>query len=101
MATGVPLDELPPSVLYDVFQDSASVLTGLYLERERSASDPAEAADWGQGDRGAAFARSAPQQPRHLGQFVGGVPNKATRCRLIDISRADLRQRSAAICRME
>jgi hypothetical protein len=36
VATGVPLDELPPSVLYDVFQDSASVLTGLYLERERS-----------------------------------------------------------------
>lgn len=46
MATGVPLDELPASVLYDVFQDSASVLTGLYLERERGASDPSEAADW-------------------------------------------------------
>jgi hypothetical protein len=46
VATGVPLDELPPSVLYDVFQDSASVLTGLYLERERGASDAPEAADW-------------------------------------------------------
>ena len=39
MAEGVSLDDLPASVLYDVFQDSAAVLTGLYLERERDTSD--------------------------------------------------------------
>jgi hypothetical protein len=43
MARGVALDELPASVLYDVFQDAAAVLAGLYLERERGATDPSVA----------------------------------------------------------
>ena len=40
------LDKLPESVLYDLLQDAAAVLTGLYLERQRQATDPDEAASW-------------------------------------------------------
>lgn len=38
------LDELPEPVLYDLFQDAAAVLTGLYLERQRQAADPDDSA---------------------------------------------------------
>jgi hypothetical protein len=39
-------DELPEPVLYDLFQDAAAVLTGLYLQRQRQAVDPGDAASW-------------------------------------------------------
>ena len=42
----VPLDELPASVVYDVLQDAATVLTGQYLQRQRDASDAAVASSW-------------------------------------------------------
>lgn len=40
------LDKLPESVLYDLLQDAAAVLTGLYLERQRQATDQDVAASW-------------------------------------------------------
>ena len=40
------LDKLPESVLYDLLQDAAAVLTGLYLERQRQATDPDDADEW-------------------------------------------------------
>jgi hypothetical protein len=43
MAEGLAL---PTSVLYDSVQDGAAVLTGLYLERQRQAADPDDAAGW-------------------------------------------------------
>jgi len=46
MGHPMALDKLPESVLYDLLQDAAAVLTGLYLERQRQATDPAEAASW-------------------------------------------------------
>jgi hypothetical protein len=46
MEQGIALDQLPEPVLYDVFQDAAAVLTGLYLERQRQATNPADAASW-------------------------------------------------------
>jgi hypothetical protein len=46
MAHGLALENLPASVLYDVFQDAVAVLTGQYLQHEREASDPAVAASW-------------------------------------------------------
>jgi hypothetical protein len=46
LSDAVPLDELSPSVLYDVFQDTANALTGQYLQRERDASDAQAAATW-------------------------------------------------------
>ena len=46
MAHGVTLEELPEPVLYDLLQDAAAVLTGLYLERQRQAANPSDAASW-------------------------------------------------------
>ena len=46
MGHPMALDKLPESVLYDLLQDAAAVLTGLYLERQRQATDPDEAASW-------------------------------------------------------
>ena len=46
MTRGVALDDLPSSVLYDVFQDAAAVLTGLYLERRCEASNSLAAERW-------------------------------------------------------
>jgi hypothetical protein len=46
MAHGLALENLPASVLYDVFLDAVAVLTGQYLQQEREASDPAVAASW-------------------------------------------------------
>lgn len=37
------LDKLPETVLYDLLQDAAAVLTGLYLERQQQATDPQDA----------------------------------------------------------
>jgi hypothetical protein len=45
MTDEVTLDELPQTVLYDLFQEAATVLTGLYLEQQR-AGDSADAATW-------------------------------------------------------
>ena len=46
MAERVALEELPEPVLYDLFQDAAAVLTGQYLERQRHAASPSDAASW-------------------------------------------------------
>ena len=46
MGHPMALDKLPESVLYDLLQDAAAVLTGLYLERQRQATDPDDAASW-------------------------------------------------------
>lgn len=46
MPNGLALENLPASVMYDVFLDSVAVLTGQYLQQEREASDPAVAASW-------------------------------------------------------
>jgi hypothetical protein len=46
MGHPMALDKLPESVLYDLLQDAAAVLTGLYLERQRQAIDPDDAASW-------------------------------------------------------
>ena len=46
MGHPMALDKLPESVLYDLLQDAAAVLTGLYLERQREATDPDDAARW-------------------------------------------------------
>ena len=46
MGHPMALDKLPDSVLYDLLQGAAAVLTGLYLERQREATDPDDAASW-------------------------------------------------------
>ena len=46
MGHAVALDELPEPLLYDLFQDAAAVLTGLYLKRQRQAANPTDAASW-------------------------------------------------------
>jgi hypothetical protein len=66
MGHPMALDKLPESVLYDLLQDAATVLTGLYLERQRQATDPDDAASWwGQSRRRPRPGpRSRPRRPR-------------------------------------
>jgi hypothetical protein len=40
------LDDLPTPTLYDLFQDVATALTGLYMERYREATDESVAVRW-------------------------------------------------------
>ena len=46
MGRPMTLDDLPASVLFDLLQDAAAVLTGLYLERQRDATQPDDASRW-------------------------------------------------------